>query len=128
MAVTPNQPNNPKLTPEEQELREQVDLIDKQATGWKNILSLRLKARAAAKEERDLRSEIVKLGRDEAKNAVKYKETAQAIRTYEKELQQQKAAGNKRAVSQLMRDLAFEKRVLADLNKTRGGALMAITS
>ena len=128
MAVTPNQPNNPKLTPEEQELREQVDLIDKQALGWKNILSLRLKAKAAAKEERDLRNEIVKLGREEAKNAVKHKETTQAIKTYEKELQEQKAAGNKRAVSQLMKDIAFEKKALADLNKTRGGALMSIAA
>ena len=127
MAVTPNQPNTPKLTPEEQELREQVDLVDKQALGWKNILSLRLKAKAAAKEERNLRDEIVKLGREEARNAIKAKETSQAIRTYEKELQQQKAQGNRRAVTQLMKDIAFEKKALADLNKTRGGALMVMS-
>lgn len=115
------------LSSQEQELREQVRLLDEQALKWQNILSLKGQIKKAAKEERDLRSEVVKLGVEEARNAVKAKDATQAIKTYEKELQQQKAAGNRRAVTQLVKDIAFEKQALKDLNKTRGGALMIMS-
>lgn len=124
MAVTPNQPNNPKLTPQEQELREQVDLIDRQALGWKNILSLKLQISKASREEESVRKQLLKLQKDEAKNAAEYKKSANAIKQFEKDLQEEKLKGNKAGVRGLQNAIQQEKELQKQLGKTTGGALM----
>lgn len=118
---------NPQDTQDLENARAQTGAIDEQALSWKNVLSLKMQANKAAKEELDLRGKIAKLGQEQARKAVEYKETTLNIRNIEKDLQDAKESGNRRAQQTLKAELAAEQRKQAELKKTAGGALMSIT-
>jgi hypothetical protein len=107
--------------------RSQVEAIDKQATSWKNLLSLKLQANKAAKDELDLRQKIASLGREQAKKAIEYKQTTQFIKDIEKEIQYAKETSNTREARRLKTELAAQQAKQAEQRKTAGGALMAIS-
>ena len=119
--------NNPQDTQDLENARQQTGLIDEQATSLSNVLSLKMQANKAAKEELDLRGKIAKLGQEEARNAIEYKDTALNIKNIEKDLQAAKESGNRRAENFFKRELAVEQRKQAEQKKTAGGALMAMT-
>jgi ElaB/YqjD/DUF883 family membrane-anchored ribosome-binding protein len=119
--------NNPQDTQDLENARLQTGAIDEQATSLTNVLSLKMQANKAAKEELDLRSKIAKLGQEEARRAIEYKETTLNIKEIEKDLQNAKESGNRRAVSTLKAELAAEQRKQAEQRKTAGGSLMAMT-
>ena len=118
---------NPQDTEDLLNARAETGAIDEQATSWSNILSLKLQANKAAKEELEIREKIAKLGREEAKKAIEYKQTTQAIETYQKELIKHRQDGNRKAAGQVQKDLVSEQKKQAELKKTAGGALMAIS-
>lgn len=119
--------NTAQDTEDLENARTQATYVDEQATGWKNILSLKIQANKAAKEELDLRQKIAGLGKEQAKKAIEYKQTALNIKNIEKDLQQAKESGNRRAVSFFKRELESEQRKAAEQKKTAGGALMAMS-
>ena len=118
---------NSEDTQDLENARAQVGAVDEQATSWKNILSLKLQANKAAKEELDLRQKIASLGKEEARKAIEYKETTLNIKNIEKDLQTAKENGNRRAENFFKRELAVEQRKQAEQKKTAGGALMAMS-
>lgn len=117
---------NAQDTEDLENARTQAAYVDEQATSWKNILSLKMQANRAAKEELNLRSKIAQLGRDQAKKAIEYKTTTENIKAIEKDLQEAKENGNRRAETFLKRELATEQAKAAAQRKTAGGALMAL--
>jgi hypothetical protein len=124
MAVTPNPPGqNPQLTSQEQELRAQVGLLDEQALSWKNILNLRLQAKKAAKEEESIKKQLLKLQGEEAKNVGSYITSVTAVKRLEKDLEEFRIQGNKRAARAAESQIKQEKELQKQLEKTKGGAL-----
>ncbi len=119
--------NNPQDTQDLENARLQTGAIDEQATSLSNVLSLKMQANKAAKEELDLRGKIAKLGQEEARRAIEYKETTLNIKNIEKDLQTAKENGDRRAENLFKRELAAEQRKQAEQRKTAGGALMAMT-
>jgi len=119
--------NNPQDTQDLENARQQTGLIDEQATSLSNILSLKMQANKAAKEELDIRGKINKLSREEVRKAVEYKDTTTTIKQIEIDLQHAKEQGNRRGIAMATRDLAAEKAKQESLKKTAGGALMALS-
>jgi ElaB/YqjD/DUF883 family membrane-anchored ribosome-binding protein len=119
--------NNPQDTQDLENARLQTGAIDEQATSLTNVLSLKMQANKAAREELDLRGQIAKLGREEARKAIEYKETTEAIAAMEKDLQHYKEIGDRRAQRSIKAQLVVEQAKQAEQKKTAGGALMAMT-
>lgn len=119
--------NQPNVNVDDEFDKTRVQRIEREQLSWSNLLKTKLAINKADREEKDIRGKIIQLGREEAKNAVKYKETAEAIKTYEKELVEYKAAGNRKAARQVQQDLVYEQKRRAEIIKTAGGALMAIS-
>lgn len=118
---------NAQDTEDLENARTQAGYVDEQATSWKNILSLKMQANKAAKEELNLRGKIAQLGREQARKAIEYKNTTESIKAIEKDLQQARESGNRRAENFFKRELAAEQAKAATQRKTAGGALMALT-
>lgn len=119
--------NQPNTGVDDEFDKSRVQRIEREQLSWSNLLKTRLAINAADKEEKSLREQIIKLGRDEAKNAVALKDTTIAIQTYEKELAKYKEEGNRRAARQVQKDLADEQKKRAEQLKTAGGAIMAMS-
>ena len=119
---------NPQDTEDLQNARMQAGKIDEQATSWKNILDLKIQANKAAKEELSLREKIAKLGKEEARNAIDYKNATDSIKESQKQLAIARSSGNARGVAYYKAEIAAAQRVQAEQKRTAGGALMAIAS
>lgn len=127
MAVSqnPQNPQNPQRTPQEQELREQVRYLDEQALSLKNILSLKRQISKADKEEQNLREQIVNLGRQQARNAIDYKQQTEFIKQLQDDLRDNILQGNASSVRALKVQITMEQARAAEMKKTAGGALAA---
>ena len=119
--------NNPQDTEDLENARLKTGLIDEQATSLSNILSLKMQENKAAREELDIRSKIAKLGQEEARNAIDYKNATDAIKDAQKQLVVAQASGNRRRTRDLKEEILAAQRVQAEQEKTAGGALMAIS-
>ena len=119
--------NNPQDTQDLENARQQTGAIDEQATSLSNVLSLKMQANKAAREELDLRGKIAKLGQEEARNAIDYKNVTNAIKEAQKQLIVAQASGNRRRTRDLKAEILAAQRVQEEQKKTAGGALMAIT-
>lgn len=119
--------NNPQDTQDLENARLQTGAIDEQATSLSNVLSLKMQANKAAKEELDLRGKIAKLGQEEARNAIDYKNVTNAIKEAQKQLIVAQASGNKRRTRDLKAEILAAQREQEERKKTAGGALMAMT-
>jgi len=124
----PNKKATPGYIPEDekQELMDQVGLIDKQALSFRNLLSLRLQANRAGREEKKLFGEIVKLGQEQIGNARKYRDQSAVVKNLEKEIANTKDTASKKHLAYLKKELAEEKQREKELRRTAGGALMAM--
>ena len=120
MATPGSNPPNPN--PADDEAR--IGRIEAEALAFKNLLNLKQQINRTAKEERTLRDQIVKLGQEEARNAVKYKDTAQEIKQLEKEIEERKHTASRDTLRTLNEELRLEREKAAELEKTAGGALM----
>lgn len=118
MATPGSNPPNPA----DDEAR--VGRIEAEALAFKNLLNLKQQINKTAKEERTLRDQIVKLGQEEARNAVKYKDTTQEIKLLEKEIEERKHTASRDTLRTLNEELRLERQKAAQLEKTSGGALM----
>jgi hypothetical protein len=127
MAVSqnPQNPQNPQRTPQEQEAREQVRYLDEQALSLKNILSLKRQISKADKEEQNLREQIVNLGRQQARNAIDYKQQTEFIKQLQDDLRDNILQGNASSVRALKVQITMEQARAAEMKKTAGGALAA---
>jgi hypothetical protein len=119
--------NNPQDTQDLENARQQTGAIDEQATSLSNVLSLKMQANKAAREELDLRGKIAKLGQEEARNAIDYKNVTNAIKEAQKQLIVAQASGNRSRTRDLKAEILAAQRVQEEQKKTAGGALMAIT-
>jgi hypothetical protein len=112
--------NTPSVDPTD------VKRIEAEALAWTNILNIRRQINKADKEEKNLRNEISKLGREQARNAVEYKDTTEAIKNLQEDLKIAEESGNRRAVAFNKQALRQEQAKQAEQLKTQGGALMAL--
>jgi len=119
--------NNAQDTEDLENARTQAAYVDEQAISWKNILSLKMQANKAAKNELDIRGKIAKLGQQEARNAIDYKNATNAIKDAQKKLIAARAAGNRGGVTYFKAEILAAQRVQAEQKKTAGGALMAMS-
>jgi hypothetical protein len=103
-----------------------VKRLEAEALAWTNILGIRRQINKADKEEKNLRNEITKLGREQARNAVEYKDTTEAIKNFEKDLRTAQEGGNRRDIAYAKDRLKQAQIYLAEQTKTQGGALMAL--
>ena len=71
--------NQPNVNVDDEFDKTRVQRIEREQLSWSNLLKTKLAINKADREEKDIRGKIIQLGREEAKNAVKYKETAEAI-------------------------------------------------
>lgn len=116
------------LTPQEQELREQVRLLDEQALKWTNILRLRNQVKKAAKEENLYLKLSADLSQQQTKNARDYAAVTANIEQLEKDIQRQRNRGTiagDRAAKSLERQLRSRIALQKDLMKTEGGYIEA---
>jgi hypothetical protein len=118
--------NNPQDTQDLENARLQTGAIDEQAISLSNVLSLKMQENKAAREELDLRRKIAKLGQEEARNAIDYKNATDAIKDAQKQLAAAQASGNRRRARDLKDEILAAQRVQAEQKKTSGGALMAM--
>ena len=107
--------------------KDKVQRIEREQLAWSNIYRLKRDINKADREEKDVRQKIVQLGRDEAKNAIEYKDTTEAIKQYQKDLQHAKEVGNRQSINFYRREIEAEQKKLVEQRKTAGGALMAIS-
>jgi hypothetical protein len=107
--------------------KDKVQRIEREQLAWSNIYRLKRDINKADREEKDVRQRIVQLGRDEARNAVEYKDTTEAIKQYQKDLQHAKEVGNRQSINFYRREIEAEQKKLVEQRKTAGGALMAIS-
>jgi hypothetical protein len=122
MATPGSNPSNSNSADDEA----RVGRIEAEALSWKNILNLKRQLNKTAKEEQSLREQIVKLGREQARNAIEYKDTTDAIKQYEKDLKQAREQNNRQSIVFYTREIEAEKKKQEEQKKTAGGALMAM--
>ena len=115
-------PGSNSSNPSDDEAR--VGRIDAEALSWKNLLNIRQQINRSDKEERSLRKNIVKLGQEEARNAIKYKDAANEIKLLEKEIEKNQYRASKNKLRTLNEELRLERQKAAELARTAGGALM----
>ena len=120
MATPGSNPPNP--SPADDEAR--IGRIEAEALSWKNLLNIKQQINRTAKEEQTLRNQIVKLGQEEARNAVKYKDAAEEIKQLEKEIEERKHTASRDTLRTLNEELRLERQKAAELERTAGGALM----
>lgn len=112
------------LTPEEQNLRAQVQLLDEQALKWSNILNLKVKINKASEDQKAFEKAIGDLQGEQARNATRYQGKLNTVKKLEENLIEAKKRGNQNVAKQAKLMLDQQQAKLKDLAKTEGGALM----
>ena len=109
---------------QDDESKAKVGYLTEAELSSKRQAELAKQAAEAAKEELYFRKELNKLGRDQMRNAIEYKNATQAINDLQKDLQQAVETGNIRGAKALKNQIAAEQALAKRLESTAGGVLM----
>jgi hypothetical protein len=109
--------NNPSVDPAD------VGRVEAEALAWTNILGIKRQINKADKEEKSIRSELAKLGKDQIANSIKAEDTTKRIANLNKLIAAAEAKGNREGVAFLKMRKQKREEELKDVMKTAGGAL-----